>query len=79
MYTLIENETKTLMLANARAEYAFTVVDPAVPPERKISPHRSIYVLFGSFVGAAVGLFVAYLRRARRAARLSPEGRGMSA
>jgi uncharacterized protein involved in exopolysaccharide biosynthesis len=79
MSTLIENETKTLMLANARAEYAFTVIDPAVPPERKLSPHRSLYVLFGGFVGAAVGLFVAYLRRARRAGRLSPEGRGMSA
>jgi uncharacterized protein involved in exopolysaccharide biosynthesis len=79
LYTLIENETKTLMLANARAEYSFTVVDPAVPPERKISPHRGIYVLFGAFVGAAVGLFVAYLRRARRVARLSPEDRGMSA
>jgi uncharacterized protein involved in exopolysaccharide biosynthesis len=79
MYTLIENETKTLMLANARDEYAFTVVDPAVPPERKLSPHRSIYILFGGFAGAAVGLFVAYLRRARRAGRLSPESRGMSA
>jgi uncharacterized protein involved in exopolysaccharide biosynthesis len=74
MYTLIENETKTLMLANARAEYAFTVVDPAVPSERKLSPHRSLYVLFGAFAGAAVGLSVAYLRRARRAGRLGPEG-----
>jgi uncharacterized protein involved in exopolysaccharide biosynthesis len=79
MYSLIENETKTLMLANAKTEYAFSVIDPAVPPERKVSPHRSLYVLFGAFVGAAVGLFVAYLRRARRAGRLSPEGRGVSA
>ena len=65
LYSLIENETKTLMLANARAEYAFTVVDPAVPPERKISPHRSIYILFGFFLGASIGLFVAYVRRIR--------------
>ncbi len=79
MYNLIENETKTLMLANARAEYAFTVVDPAVPSERKLSPHRSLYILFGGFVGAAVGLFVAYLRRARRAGRESPGGAGVSA
>jgi uncharacterized protein involved in exopolysaccharide biosynthesis len=66
LYTLIENETKTLMLANARAEYAFTVVDPAVPPERKISPHRSIYILFGAFIGSAMGLLAAYLRRKRK-------------
>jgi uncharacterized protein involved in exopolysaccharide biosynthesis len=68
LYSLIENETKTLMLANARVEYAFTVVDPAVPPERKISPHRSIYILVGAFTGSAIGLFVAYLRRKRRTA-----------
>ena len=68
LYSLIENETKTLMLANARAEYAFTVIDPAVPPERKISPHRSIYILFGAFAGSAIGLLVAYLRRKRRTA-----------
>jgi uncharacterized protein involved in exopolysaccharide biosynthesis len=65
MYSLIENETKTLMLANARPEYAFTVVDPAVPPERKISPRRSLYILFGAFVGFAIGCFVAYVRTAR--------------
>lgn len=79
MYSLIENETKTLMLANARTEYAFTVIDPATPPERRESPRRSIYVLVGAFMGAVAGLFVAYLRRKRRAARLNPEGRGMSA
>jgi uncharacterized protein involved in exopolysaccharide biosynthesis len=68
LYSLIENETKTLMLANARPEYAFTVIDPAVPPERKSSPHRSIYILFGAFVGSTTGLLIAYLRRKRRTA-----------
>jgi uncharacterized protein involved in exopolysaccharide biosynthesis len=68
LYSLIENETKTLMLANARPEYAFTVIDPAVPPERKTSPHRSIYVLSGAFAGSVIGLLVAYLRRKRRTA-----------
>jgi uncharacterized protein involved in exopolysaccharide biosynthesis len=66
LFTLIENETKTLMLANARPEYAFTVIDPAVPAERKSSPHRSVYVLVGAFIGGSIGLFAAYLRRRRR-------------
>jgi uncharacterized protein involved in exopolysaccharide biosynthesis len=65
IFNLIENETKTLMLANARADYAFTVIDAAVPPERKIGPHRSLYVLFGAFAGSTIGLLVAYLRRIR--------------
>lgn len=62
MYNLIETETKTLMLANGRAEYAFRVIDPAVPPEVKSSPHRILMVLVGILIGLAVGLVIAWLR-----------------
>jgi len=65
LYNLIENELKTLMVANARAEYAFTVIDPAVPPERKLSPKRSLYGLFGAFLGFCIGLLTAYIRSVR--------------
>ena len=65
IYNLIESETKTLMLANVRMEFAFTVIDPAVPPERKYRPHRSLYVLFGLFLGFAIGVLAAYWRSAR--------------
>ena len=60
MYDLIENETKTLMLANGRPEYAFTVVDPAVAPEIKTSPHRTIMVLVGLAVGFMIGSSIAF-------------------
>jgi uncharacterized protein involved in exopolysaccharide biosynthesis len=65
LYNLIENETKTLMLANARTEYAFTVVDPAVPPERRVSPRRTLVVLVYLLVGLALGLLIAYVRSVR--------------
>lgn len=65
IYNLIESETKTLMVANARTEFAFTVIDPAVPPERKLSPRRTLYVLFGTFVGFSFGILIAYLRSVR--------------
>jgi uncharacterized protein involved in exopolysaccharide biosynthesis len=65
IYNLIESETKTLMLANVRTEFAFTVIDPAVPPERKYRPQRSLYVLFGLFLGFAIGVLAAYWRSAR--------------
>jgi uncharacterized protein involved in exopolysaccharide biosynthesis len=65
IYNLIESETKTLMLANVRMEFAFTVIDPAVPPERKNRPKRSLYVLFGLFLGFAIGVLAAYVRSAR--------------
>jgi uncharacterized protein involved in exopolysaccharide biosynthesis len=53
------------MLANVRMEFAFTVIDPAVPPERKDHPKRSLYVLFGLFLGFAIGVLAAYWRSAR--------------
>jgi len=64
LYSLIENETKTLMLANARVDYAFTVIDPAVPPERKYGPRRSLIVLGGFAAGLMLGLMIAYARSA---------------
>lgn len=65
IYNLIENELKTLMVASARAEYAFTVIDPAMPPERKLSPKRSLYALFGAFLGFLIGALMVYWRSVR--------------
>jgi uncharacterized protein involved in exopolysaccharide biosynthesis len=62
LYNLVENETKTLMLANVKAEYAFTVVDPAVPPEVRISPQRTVIVLGGLVVGFLMGTTLLFVR-----------------
>jgi uncharacterized protein involved in exopolysaccharide biosynthesis len=62
MYSLIENETKTLMLANARTEYAFKVVDPAVTPEVRSSPRRLLIMLIGLTSGGLVGALIAITR-----------------
>lgn len=59
MYNLIENETKTHMLANGREEYAFRVVDPAVIPEQRIWPRRTLMVLTGGVLGVIVGVMLA--------------------
>jgi uncharacterized protein involved in exopolysaccharide biosynthesis len=62
LYNLIESETKTLMLANARIEYAFTVVDPAVVPAVRVSPKRTLMVATGLTIGLVVGVLTAWLR-----------------
>jgi uncharacterized protein involved in exopolysaccharide biosynthesis len=59
MYSLIESETKRLMLANGRAEYAFSLVDPAVAPEIRASPRRTLIVLAATFCGLLLGCLVA--------------------
>lgn len=60
MYNLVENETKALMLANARVEYAFQVVDPATAPERRISPNRRFIVLSGAAAGFFISLVLVF-------------------
>jgi uncharacterized protein involved in exopolysaccharide biosynthesis len=62
MYNLVEVETKTLMLANGRAEYAFTVVDPAVAADIRVSPRRALMAVSGVAVGLFLGTLFAWLR-----------------
>jgi uncharacterized protein involved in exopolysaccharide biosynthesis len=58
IFNLIENETKTLMMANGRAEYAFRIIDPAVPPEVRSGPHRTLLVATGLLVGLLLGAMI---------------------
>ncbi|EJG1636729.1 Wzz/FepE/Etk N-terminal domain-containing protein [Vibrio alginolyticus] len=53
-YKLIEEQTKSLMLAEVQEEFIFKVVDPAVVPEVKDGPKRALICVFGSLLG---GLF----------------------
>jgi len=69
IYSLMEAETKRVMLANGREEYALRVIDQAVTPEREISPRRVLWIA-ASFVGGlllsvCVVLLVDFLRRNR--------------
>ena len=66
IYRLIEAETKSLMLAHGRAEYAFTIVDPAVVPEFRVSPRRTLIVVSGLFTGGFLGSLVAWVRKTMR-------------
>jgi LPS O-antigen subunit length determinant protein (WzzB/FepE family) len=70
MYNLIETETKRLMLANSRVDYAFTVIDPAVAPEVREGPKRArmaiIFTLVGGFLGCLLALGAAAIANRRK-------------
>jgi len=66
MYRLIENETQKKMLANAKKEYAFTVVDPAVAPERRDRPKRKLIVLSGTVLGLIMALLFVFIHNLLR-------------
>ncbi len=71
LYQLVESQTKTLMLASGRAEYAFTVVDPAVPAEQRSKPMRTLIVIFATALGGLFAVLVAIARHVLRVRRLS--------
>ena len=66
LYNLVETEQKTLMLANARKEYVFQVVDPAVVPVTVAKPKRLLLIILGAFSGGFLGLVVVFTRSVAR-------------
>lgn len=68
-FNLIEEQTKTVMLAKVTDEYLLRTLDPAVVPEIKSSPKRSLIVIastvFGFFLAVAAVLMWTSLRRNR--------------
>ena len=63
IYGLIEAQLNNAMLANVQREYAFRVIDHAVPPEIKVRPRRTIMVIVGALTGLLFGLVVVFFRR----------------
>lgn len=62
LYSLIEEQTKTVMLANVRSEYVFKTIDPAVVPELKNSPKRALIVLFAVFLAGTLSCITIVFR-----------------
>jgi uncharacterized protein involved in exopolysaccharide biosynthesis len=59
---IIEDQMRTLMLANGRTEFAFRVIDPGVAPEAKSRPQLILVLLIGLGLGLAVGCTTAFVR-----------------
>lgn len=69
IFNLIESEMKTLMLTNARTEYAFASVDPAVAPEVRSKPKRKLVVASGGALGVVLGVCIVLIRNLVRLIR----------
>ena len=61
-FKLIEEQTKTVMLAKVSSEYMFRTLDPAVAPELKVKPKRKLIVILGLILGGTIGLLIVMLR-----------------
>ena len=59
---LIEEQTKTIMLANVSKDYVFDVIDPPVAPELKSKPSRALICVLGTLLGGMLGVVVVLIR-----------------
>jgi len=62
LFSLIEEQTKTKMLAHAREEYVLKTIDAAVIAEQKNGPKRAVIVLMALMLGLIFSTIVVIVR-----------------
>ena len=55
-YTIIEEQIKSKMLAEASPDYAFSAVSPSMVPEEKSQPKRALICILGTLLGAMLSV-----------------------
>jgi len=72
-YNMIAQQIENGMMAEVKENFAFKVIDPPLPPDRKIKPHRGLTVFFSLvislFIGIGVVLFMEYYEKMNRERR----------
>ena len=61
-YQLIEEQTKTIMLANVRQDYVLEVIDPAVVPEEEAKPKRAMICVLITLLGGFISVIFCLIR-----------------
>ena len=61
-FELVQSQTETVMLAEARPEYVFKTIDPAVVPEEKSKPSRALICVLGTILGGILGIIIVLIR-----------------
>jgi LPS O-antigen subunit length determinant protein (WzzB/FepE family) len=61
-YTIIEEQVKSKMLAEASPEYVFVTVSPAMVPEEKSQPRRVFICILGTLLGGMLSIAFVLLR-----------------
>ncbi|MDO6426510.1 Wzz/FepE/Etk N-terminal domain-containing protein [Thalassotalea sp. 1_MG-2023] len=61
-YSLIEEQTKKLMLSKARIDYVFRTIDPPSVPEKKSKPARAVICVLVTIAGSIIFTIIALVR-----------------
>jgi len=66
LYELISSQQQKAMLANTQKQFAFKVLDPAVAPDRKSKPKRSLIVVLSTFVAGFLLVIAVFIQEGMR-------------
>lgn len=70
IYSLIAQQIETSMMAEAKENFAFKIIDPPKAPDKKIKPKRMLMVVLSFILSLFVGIFAAfaveYVRKQKR-------------
>ncbi|MDA9878093.1 Wzz/FepE/Etk N-terminal domain-containing protein [Luminiphilus sp.] len=61
-YTIIEEQTKNKMVAEASPDYAFVAVSSSMVPEQKSKPSRALICILGTIFGAVLATLLVLVR-----------------
>lgn len=66
IYNLIAQQLETSMMAEAKENFAFKIIDPPIQPDRKIAPRRAVMVIIAFIVSLFVSMWVAIFLEFRK-------------
>jgi capsular polysaccharide biosynthesis protein len=73
---LIEQQTKTVMLASTSDEYVFQIIEPPVAPEVKSGPRRALICMLGVLLGGFLAVLYVLIRHYSGTDKVSPSTPG---
>ena len=65
-YTIVQEQIKSKMLAEASPEYAFTIVSPSMVPEENSQPKRALICVLGVLLGGMLSMFLVLVQHYTR-------------
>ena len=65
-YTIIEEQMKNRMVAEASPDYVFVAVGPSMIPEEKSKPSRALICVVGTLLGGMLGVVIVLVRHYAR-------------
>jgi uncharacterized protein involved in exopolysaccharide biosynthesis len=60
---VLESELQKLMMARGSEEFAFKIIDPAVPPRKRYRPQRALIIIMSTIAGGLLSIGFLLLRR----------------